>query len=248
MRKLLKKIVTLNRKYSNKLKSIFPSILDAPSPESIIKGRIDNDLDNNHPSAILEAGGIDRPLLKKSEEYSYTGIDIDSKDNCYAIYDEFIVQSIEESIGEEKYDMIISFALLEHVPNNDASIQVMFHALKAGGTTHHFLPSKNHPYSLILRLVGPIWQKRLIAALRPESAAVTGYPAFFDHCSVSAMRKLFIRKGFAEIEIQPVYRGTDYFAFFLPGFIVVALFMKLCAIFNWSVFASGLVISAQKSA
>ena len=83
--------------------------------------------------------------------------------------------------------MVISITMLEHVPNNTLAVGSMFEALKPGGVTHHYVPSNWHPYSIALRMVGPKLQKRLIATLRQAAAAVTGYPAFFDHCSVTSM-------------------------------------------------------------
>jgi hypothetical protein len=39
-------------------------------------------------------GGIDRPLLKRSDEYEYVGIDIEEQPTCYEKYDTFIFQSL----------------------------------------------------------------------------------------------------------------------------------------------------------
>ena len=72
-----------------------------------------------HPAHILEAGGIDRPMLGKSERYTYAGLDIDEKANCHEVYDELLVQSIESSVPGD-YDLVISKILLEHVADNRA--------------------------------------------------------------------------------------------------------------------------------
>ena len=69
---------------------------------------------------MLEIGGIDRPLLERSSRFRYDGLDIEYREQCEDIYDNFYVQSTEKSI-ENKYDLIISMTLLEHVRDNDAS-------------------------------------------------------------------------------------------------------------------------------
>jgi hypothetical protein len=206
--------------------------------------RIQRDLEANSGD-VLEVGGIDRPILAKGLGGSYDGMDIDEKDTCYDIYDRFMVQSIEEPV-EHQYAMIISMTLLEHVRDNRASIGNIYAALLPGGTTHHYLPSANHPYSLLLRLVGPRLQTILIRHLRPESIGETGYPIFFDYCTVAKMTRLFREVGFEEVDAVPYYRAHDYFAFLLPAYVAVIGFENLCKRFGWSTFASGFVISARK--
>jgi hypothetical protein len=132
------------------------------------------------------------------------------------------------------------------VPDNTASVRTMFEALRSGGVTHHYIPAKMHPYSICLRLVGPKWQKRLIPRLRPGSEGVTGYPAFFDHCSVGAMTRLFKQTGFVDIDVKPYYRANDYFAWFLPAYFVVSTLENWWSAWGMSWFASGFVISARK--
>jgi hypothetical protein len=94
--------------------------------------------------------------------------------------------------------------------------------------------------------VGPRLQKRIIAALRPHSADVTGYPAFFDHCTANAMERLFRQAGLVDVDSRVFYYGSDYFKFFVPGFVLITLFEKLCKWLDWTYFASGFVISARK--
>jgi len=104
---------------------------------------IDSFVRQRNFSHVLEAGGIDRPLLERSKEIRYDGLDIEHKERCEHIYDNFIVQSIEESF-KYKYDLIISKALLEHVQDNDASVTQMYEASRTGGYVIHYLP-----YSII---------------------------------------------------------------------------------------------------
>lgn len=244
---MLRKFVSVNRAGAAWLERTFPRVFLAPSYKHELESRIEGDIAALRPSTILEVGGIDRPLLTKSPDYRYVGLDIDEQPDCYRVYDTFIVQTIEENVDIQA-DMVISITLLEHVPNNVLAIRSIYHALKAGGATHHYVPSKWHPYSVILRIVGPKLQVKLIAALRPDAADVTGYPAFFDHCSVSGMRSLMRKQGFVDVDVKPFYRASDYFAFFLPAYLAVTIFENVCAAINWNVFASGFVISARKPA
>lgn len=239
---IIRVFICYNRKTSNYLLKKFPLFFNGPSYVNELLKRITSDIKKNDPSSIIEVGGIDRPLLNKRHNYQYIGIDIEEKEECYLIYDKFYVQSIESPLNSQG-DIIISITLLEHVEDNTSSINNIFSALNPGGQTHHYIPSKNHPYSIALRLVGPTLQKKLIPFIRPDAVDVTGYPAYFDQCSPQEMRENFARAGFTNIEVKSFYRANDYFAFFLPLYLLVTTFENLCSLFNLSFFASGFVIS-----
>jgi len=241
----LKRFVTFNRNICRFLEKEFPNFFCAPRCyNKDQRDMLTNIIIENKKMRILEVGGVDRPFLGKSKEYYYCGMDIDDKPSCYDCYDEFFVQSVEEKIAA-RFDLIISSHLMEHVPNNTRSVKSMYKALNEGGLMVHYIPSKYHFYSLCLRIVGPKLQKILIKHLRPE-ASDTGYPAFFDNCSPNQMKKLFYSQGFKNVEVIPYYKATDYFAFFLPAYLVVAVFENLFEYFGISSFSSGFIIHAVK--
>jgi hypothetical protein len=219
-------------------------MFSTPSYRESLLSAIARAMAKDHPAVVLEAGGVDRPILTKSPDYRFIGLDIEKRENCNHLYDEFLIQSIEKPISQ-RVDMIVSITLLEHVPNNLAAVRSMFLNLTPGGTTHHYIPSGLHPYSIALRLVGPALQKRLIPILRPGTEGVTGYPTFFDHCTPRSMERLFAKTGFTDIEITCFYRANDYFAFFMPAYVVISLFENLCNLMNVRAFASGFVISGR---
>ena len=237
----------LNRKGSAWVARRFPKVFANPKPnyKTNLLNLIECHLQKNKPLRVLEAGGLDRPLLLRSPAYEFVGLDIEEAPNCVQLYDRFLVQSIEEPLPLQ-VDMIISYNLLEHVPNNSLSIHQMFNGLTDGGAIFHYIPSGFHPYSMALRVIGTRMQKYLIPILRAGTEHITGYAAFFNLCTPSKMQKALGRVGFVEIDVQPYYRANDYFAFFTPMFIFVTLFENLCKRFDLSFFASGFVITARK--
>lgn len=241
---MITSVLRLNRSWSERLRDRFPATFRSPSYKDELLRRIRADLAG--VSRVLEVGGIDRPLLRKGDGYEYVGLDIEHREGCDRIYDRFLVQSIEDAVPDGGYDMAISITLLEHVPDNERAVKSMFDALRPGGVTHHYLPSKWHPYSVGLRLIGPRLQKKLIPLLRPGTEGETGYPAFFNHCSVPAMSRLLKQAGFTDVDAKPYYRGNDYFAALLPAYLAVTLIENVCKFFGWSLFASGFVISARR--
>lgn len=243
---MLRRFIRWNRDLSARLERAFPDFFSYPSYQEELKGRIRASL--AQPTvAVLEAGGIDRPLLRKGEGYRYDGLDIEDRPACHQIYDRFLVQSVESPI-EGAYDLIVSITLLEHVADNRASLRAMFGGLKPGGTMHHYVPGSNHPYALATRMVGPRLQKWLIARVRPDEAHRTGYPTHFDVCTPAAMSRVLRETGFVEIDVRCFYRANDYFAWCTPLFLLVTSFENLARRRGWTRFVSGFVVSAQRPA
>lgn len=242
----LKQFVNINRKLCKILQKQFPKFFGYTRiPEADLLDMVRNIIEIDKPEKILEVGGVDRPMLSRSVNYEYYGLDVEDKSECYSCYDAYIVQSIEQKIAY-KFDLVISMHLLEHVPNNTLSMGVMYNCLNRDGTMVHYIPSKNHFYSLCLRLVGPKLQKFLIRHLRPNTIEITGYPAFFNKCAPNQMYKLCESVGFKNVEVIPYYKATDYFAFFIPAYVFVAIFENLFEYFGVSLFASGFILKGQR--
>lgn len=242
----LKHFISFNRNVCLNLNRLFPRFFLAGENYSLdLKRHLDKAIVDFKPERVLEVGGIDRPLLKKTSSFHYIGMDIESNNNCYQFYDEFVVQSVEDSINDN-VQLVFSTTLLEHVKDNKKSLLNIYNALSENGLTYHYVPSKNHPYSLALRLVGPKLQKILIKHLRPHAADVTGYPAFFNLCTPLQMKNEMVKIGFKNVNVTAYYKATDYFSFFVPAYLLVAFFENIFKFFGVSVLASGFIIAAEK--
>ncbi len=244
---MFSKFVRFNLKISKFLALRFRGFfIGNKDPQQDLKSIINDNISNEEKLNILEIGGIDRPILSKSPNYIYTGLDIEKNENCNFLYDNFYVQSIENEI-KGKFDMIISSTLMEHVENNDKAFTNIFNSLKKGGGTFHYIPSKNHFYSIILRIVGPRLQRIIIKHLRPQaSLEITGYPAYFHRCCEIDLRKLLQKIGFKDIKIIAYFKAGDYFAFFTPLYLLITFLENFMETFNIRFFASGLIVCAKK--
>lgn len=243
--KLLRDLVMWNRKFCHRLAERYPNTFGWPTCREDLLARINSHMASGNVESVLEVGGIDRPLLKRHKGYVYDGIDIEHREGCNQMYDSFLVQSIEQPIPS-KYDSVISTTLFEHVPDVDASFKAIYDSLNEGGQTHHYIPSKWNSKGIILQIIGPKLQKRLIPLLRPGTEDVTGYPTFFHHCSVPAMRKLLLKHGFKDLDFKVYYRANDYWAFFIPLYILFSLMENVTRMFNIKILASGFVVTARK--
>jgi len=128
IKKMLKKFVSVNVHLTRSFDQEFPRLVQGTNYRDQMLSLIDSFIKQKKFSHVLEVGGIDRPLLKRSERIEYGGLDIEYKDRCKDLYDHFIMQSIEEPIPKA-YDLIVSIALLEHVSDNILSIAQMYKAL-----------------------------------------------------------------------------------------------------------------------
>lgn len=243
----LGRFIAANRRLCEAIDRRFPTFGRYPDSWKALEARIDASVDSG-VGRVLELGGADRPMLEKNPAYEYVGLDIEEQPRCHEVYDRFLVQSVERPIDPEGtgFDLIVSKTLLEHVPDNDASFGAMHAALRPGGVMHHMIPCRNHPYSWILRAIGPRMQKRVIRWLHPANAEITGFPTFFDHCSVKDLDELLAKKGFEAVDIAPFYVATDYFRFFVPLYVVVRSFEWAAERLGLSGFAALVVLSAKR--
>ena len=246
---MLKSFIQINRRWCDAFSSKFSGLFWPEHTrawfEEAVKAEIKRLKSYGKPFSILEVGGIDRPFLEKGKGFEYVGMDIERRPQCDEVYDCFFVQSIEEPL-EKQYDLILSRMVLEHVPNNTRSWASIHRALKPGGKAIHIFPSGYHPFSLVTRLVGNHWQKRLIRLFRPSAASVTGYPAFYNRCSPHALRHTLRQSGFVEADLRTNYAATGYFKFFFPAYLAIVLFNNLCQRTGISLFCSNIFVAVRR--
>ena len=155
MANFIRKFIKLNRNSAAWLEAQLPQIFGAPSYKDELMRLIEYDVTNNKPQSVLEVGGIDRPLLNRGCGFKYVGLDIEERDGCNQIYDQFIVQSIEDAVPVTT-GLIISITLMEHVPDNKAAVASMFNAIQPGGV--HIIIF--HPNGIPIQLLCGFWAQR----------------------------------------------------------------------------------------
>jgi len=196
---------------------------------------------------VLECGGVDRPILTgQGRPAIYDGLDVDERVLTCPVYDSAHCQSVVDKI-EGKYDVIFSKYLLEHVDDVPGAFKSMAGSLAPGGVMLHLVPGGMHPYSIVTRLIGNRLQRLLIRLIRPNRAATTGYPVFFDKCTYGGLLNS-VRKAGLDAEVTYVaYGASKYFDFFVPAFIMVKCFNSIARLTSFRLVASGLVIVGRKS-
>jgi len=240
---MLKKIIYCNRELTSLFVNIFNNMFgEINNCEDYFYSLINNKFTSK---TILELGGTNRPLFKKSKENNYIGIDIDTTFNSKDVYHKYFIQSCEVFNDSIKADLIVSKYLLEHVPNNSKTFKNIEGWLNPNGLSVNLFPLCFHPFSISNKLVGNRITRFLIPILRPESKDITGYPAYYNLCNSFALEK-FAKKSNFNYKIKYFFGAEDYFGFFFPFGIIVHILNRIFHLFRLNIFASNAVLVISK--
>lgn len=194
---------------------------------------------------IIELGGVSRPVLQKNQSYKYLGIDIDNNFITDDFYDKFYCQSVETKFPE-KADLIFSKYLMEHVKDVQTSYENQISALNPNGRLIHLYPLGYHPFSLLNKLVGNNWARKIIPIIRKGSEGITGYPAFYSLGNAYSLERFFRNRKDLKVHFKYHYGAVDYFTFFFPAALAIGLFNQIARIFGAKLFASNVLLVITK--
>jgi SAM-dependent methyltransferase len=170
---------------------------------------------------ILDIGSGAEPTLCPDErppESRYVGLDISRRELDRApagSYDESYVADVRESVPAlaERFDLILSFQVLEHVKPLDVALERIRSYLRPGGLMVHRLSGGRSLPSLVNRALPERVAMALETRLRgrdPDSL----FPATYDRCTYSQLERMLA--GFSSHRIVPQYTGALYFRFLRP--------------------------------
>jgi 2-polyprenyl-6-hydroxyphenyl methylase/3-demethylubiquinone-9 3-methyltransferase len=149
-------------------------------------------------------------------------------------------------VGDEEADLVVSHSVLEHLTEVRPFLADTRRVLKPGGYTIHRFPSKLAPFSVANRLLPRDVSRRLLRALIPGSSGRLGFPAYYDHCTDAAMRRLLDEEGFDVVSSRVSYYQSDYFEFALPVYAVSALWELVISALRLRPLAATVVVVARK--
>ena len=226
-------IIKLNKWLSKPLKKLEPNI-DYHFKDLINQA-------STKSKTILELGGVSRPVLEKNKSYRYVGVDIDDEFIQDNFYDKFYCQSVEDELPE-KGDLIFSKYLMEHVKDVRTSYENQLSALNPSGRIIHLYPLGYHPFSLLNKLIGNKFARKIIPIIRKGSESVTGYPAFYSLGNAYSLERFFKNRKGIKVEFKYHYGAVDYFSFFFPLALLISLFNQTAEILRAKLFASNVII------
>jgi SAM-dependent methyltransferase len=172
-----------------------------------------------HPDmTIVDVGGGGAPTLPREARparSTYIGLDPDSDDLAVGDYDVRILAGASESqpglVGS--VDLILSWNVLEHVPDMPSALERFHSYLKPGGVLLSRFAGRWAVFAVASRLMPHRLRVQLLSRLI-GSPPDSHFPTHYDRCTARAFDLMLA--DWSEHEIVPLYRAAGYFAFSRP--------------------------------
>lgn len=147
----------------------------------------------------------------------YVGLDLSAAELAEAgpgAYDETVIGSVAETAPglEGRFDLAVSWQVLEHVkPLPDALANVHSY-LKPGGAFVALFSGSWSAFAVVNRVLPDRIGLPLVARLnRREQMNRPVFPAYYDRCWSSALNRMM--GAWSSVSLVPLYQGARYFNF-----------------------------------
>jgi SAM-dependent methyltransferase len=168
--------------------------------------------------AILDVGSGRHPAIPREDLPAgcfYAGLDISATELERApsgAYDEIWVADVTQRLPEleGRFDLVVSFQVLEHVRPLDAALENCRAYLKPGGRFIAQLSGLFSVFALLNKLIPHRLAVLVLTRLvgRPQGSV---FPAHYDRCWDRPLRRLM--RPWSRAEVVPRYTGAMYFTF-----------------------------------
>jgi 2-polyprenyl-6-hydroxyphenyl methylase/3-demethylubiquinone-9 3-methyltransferase len=169
--------------------------------------------------AILDVGSGRNPTVPVEErpvDTTYVGLDLsaDELDAAGAgAYDEHAVADVgalqDQLIG--RFDLIVSWQVLEHVEDLGAAFVCMRAYLKPGGVLVAMFSGGRSAFAIVNRLVPFHIGAPIVKKIMGRSDRNPVFPAYYDRCTAGDLRTML--RGWSVVDVTPFYAGARYFGF-----------------------------------
>ena len=189
--------------------TVAPPILDWFEAEAAFRERVERLVPGSQ--AILDVGGGSHPFLSKEQRARarYVGLDISAEELAAAAgnYDETVVSAVEVMHPElaGRFDLAISWQVLEHVTDLALTIENVRAYLKPGGTFAAQFSARWSIFGVINRVTPEPLRNTL---LRLGTGRSRRFPAPYHRGYLKAFLPLF--DHWAHVEVVPMYCAYGY--------------------------------------
>jgi 2-polyprenyl-6-hydroxyphenyl methylase/3-demethylubiquinone-9 3-methyltransferase len=173
-------------------------------------------------SVIYDIGGGSQPCIsvadKLKKNITLVGLDISDEEMNKApanIYDQKISADLTQYIGNGNADTIVCQAVLEHIEDNRAAARSLSTICKQHGIVYVFVPCKNAVYARLNVVLPERVKNWALELVQPGLTEHQGFPAYYNNCTPTEMKNLFLENGFEIIQIKTFWMSS-YFGNFFP--------------------------------
>lgn len=168
---------------------------------------------------ILDLGSGRNPTIARNERpdgTTYVGLDLSGEELTAAAtgsYDEHAVADIGILQDQlvDRFDLIVSWQVLEHVRDLGAAMVCVRAYLKPGGTFVAMLSGSRSIFALINRMLPFRIGAPIVARAMGRSSSNPVFPAYYDRCHASALDRLLLH--WSRVRISPFFCGAGYVRF-----------------------------------
>jgi ubiquinone/menaquinone biosynthesis C-methylase UbiE len=248
---MLWRFFEINRRLCEKIESRLPQ---AKTPVFLLYENIVACYMNARPNQIVLdiGGGESCPFAKYRDPRVHAriiAVDVseEAMKNNHDV-DEKRVADVTDDLpfGNGEVDLIASRTVLEHLQNPEAFIAISSRILKKDGHFINLFPSKFAPFALFNVMVPKKISTKLLSFFFPESRGRTGFPEFYKKCYYTAIKSLLEKHGLEIVFSFLSYYQSHYFRFFVPLFLVSALYEILLEAFGVKDLCAYVLVVARK--
>jgi len=141
------------------------------------------------------------------KENKTIGIDLqDVVKKRYFNFDFQVADAIDLPFGENVFDLVISFDVIEHIKNGEKILSEAHRVLKRNGQIFFSTPNKNRLSHFLLEVIGKPVKYPLDLGVNQDLGPITHVKEY----TAKELSKLMRKAGFREIKIIPFWFGLTY--------------------------------------
>lgn len=162
--------------------------------------------------------------------------------------DEAIVASLSASIPlpDDSVDLVVSRAVLEHVPDVRTAASQMYRVTKPGACTTNFLPGRFSLFGLAARALPFETVLGVLHRVSPGTIDQVEFEVFYDQGTPHRIERAFRDAGFRDVSVQITWAQPDYFNHFYPIFVLYLAYEALVRSLRIRPLASYMVVTGVK--
>ena len=176
---------------------------------------------------------------------------IDSSEEELALNDHADVKIVADAsnplpVPAGSVDLLVSRAVLEHVPDMTATAGAMANVLRPGGRTVHLMSARYSLFGIAARVLpfkALLW---LLHRVDPTTIDHVEFDVFYDRAWPAAVETAFREAGFRTVDVEVTWAQPGYFEQFYPLFLVYALYEQVVRRLRLRRLASYLLITAER--
>jgi SAM-dependent methyltransferase len=176
------------------------------------------------PKCVLDVGaGKQWPFSPslKGPNMKLVGFDIDFAEmSGNPLLDQKLCGDACQTLGvaDESVDLVMGRAVIEHLHDTAAFLQVANRALRDDGRLIVTFANKHAPFAVLNRILPRRVSQWVLAHFLPEESSELGFRAFYDRASFHEFRQGLTDAGFEVEEEYASYFSSGYYKFFVPMF------------------------------